>query len=91
MIEIKILEKVRNENLLKSEIMKDDLVIDDEEDENDYIFVDFDFSDEDEKDGDVDDKNDLLENLEILFKVDVFIVKNEIVFDLFIKIVLIIE
>lgn len=71
--------------------MKDDLVIDDEEDENDYIFVDFDFSDEDEKDGDVDDKNDLLENLEILFKVDVFIVKNEIVFDLFIKIVLIIE
>lgn len=71
--------------------MKDDLFIEDEEDENDYIFVDFDFSDEDEKDGNVDDKNDLLESLEILFKMDVFIVKNEIVFDLFIKIVLIIE
>lgn len=91
MIEIKILEKVCSENLLESEIMKDDLVVDDEEDENDYIFVDFDFSDEDKKDGNVDDKNDLLESLEILFKMDVFIVKNEIVCDLFIKIILIIE
>lgn len=83
--------KICSEIMLKSEIMKDDLVIDDEEDENDYIFVDFDFSDEDEKDGNVDDKNDLLESLEILFKMDVFIVKNEIVCDLFIKIILIIE
>lgn len=83
--------KICSEIMLKSEIMKDDLFIDDEEDENDYIFVDFDFSDEDEKDGNVDDKNDLLESLEILFKMDVFIVKNEIVCDLFIKIILIIE
>lgn len=83
--------KICSEIMLKSEIMKDDLFIEDEEDENDYIFVDFDFSDEDEKDGNVDDKNDLLESLEILFKMDVFIVKNEIVCDLFIKIILIIE
>lgn len=83
--------KICSEIMLKSEIMKDDLFIDDEEDENDYIFVDFDFSDEDEKDSNVDDKNDLLESLEILFKMDVFIVKNEIVCDLFIKIILIIE
>lgn len=83
--------KICSEIMLKSEIMKDDLFIEDEEDENDYIFVDFDFSDEDEKDGNVDDKNDLLESLEILFKIDVFIVKNEIVCDLFIKIILIIE
>lgn len=83
--------KICSEIMLKSEIMKDVLFIEDEEDENDYIFVDFDFSDEDEKDGNVDDKNDLLESLEILFKMDVFIVKNEIVCDLFIKIILIIE
>lgn len=83
--------KICSEIMLKSEIMKDDIFIEDEEDENDYIFVDFDFSDEDEKDGNVDDKNDLLESLEILFKMDVFIVKNEIVCDLFIKIILIIE
>lgn len=83
--------KICSEIMLKSEIMKDDLFIEDEEDENDYIFVDFDFSDEDEKDGNVDDKNDLLESLEILFKMDVFIVKNEIVCNLFIKIILIIE
>lgn len=83
--------KICSEIMLKSEIMKDDLFIEDEEDENDYIFVDFDFSDEEEKDGNVDDKNDLLESLEILFKMDVFIVKNEIVCDLFIKIILIIE
>lgn len=83
--------KICSEIMLKSEIMKDDLFIEDEEDENDYIFVDFDFSDEDEKDGNVDDKNDLLESLEILFKMDVFKVKNEIVCDLFIKIILIIE
>lgn len=83
--------KICSEIMLKSEIMKDDLFIEDEEDENDYIFVDFDFSDEDEKDCNVDDKNDLLERLEILFKMDVFIVKNEIVCDLFIKIILIIE
>lgn len=83
--------KICSEIMLKSEIMKDDLFFEDEEDENDYIFVDFDFSDEDEKDGNVDDKNDLLESLEILFKMDVFIVKNEIVCDLFIKIILIIE
>lgn len=83
--------KICSEIMLKSEIMKDDLFIEDEEDENDYIFVDFDFSDEDEKDGNVDDKNDLLESLEILFKMDVFIVKNEIVCDLFTKIILIIE
>lgn len=83
--------KICSEIMLKSEIMKDDLFIEDEEDENDYIFVDFDFSDEDEKDCNVDDKNDLLESLEILFKMDVFIVKNEIVCDLFIKIILIIE
>lgn len=79
--ETKTLEKARNENLLKSETMKDDLVIDDEEDENDYILVDFDSSDEDEKDGDVDDKNDSSENLETLPKVDAFTVKNETVFD----------
>lgn len=83
--------KICSEIMLKSEVMKDDLFIEDEEDENDYIFVDFDFSDEDEKDGNVDDKNDLLESLEILFKMDVFIVKNEIVRDLFTKIILIIE
>lgn len=79
--ETKTLEKARNENLLKSETMKDDLVIDDEEDENDYILVDFDSSDEDEKDGDVDDKNDSSENLETLPKVDALTVKNETVFD----------
>uniref|UniRef100_A0A8W8IYP3 Uncharacterized protein n=1 Tax=Magallana gigas TaxID=29159 RepID=A0A8W8IYP3_MAGGI len=79
--ETKTSEKACSENLLESETMKDDLVVDDEEDENDYILVDFDSSDEDEKDGDVDDKNDSSENLETLPKVDAFTVKNETVFD----------
>lgn len=79
--ETKTLEKACSENLLESETMKDDLVVDDEEDENDYILVDFDSSDEDEKDGDVDDKNDSSENLETLPKVDAFTVKNETVCD----------
>lgn len=65
----------------KSETMKDDLLIEDEEDENDYILVDFDSSDEDEKDGNVDDKNDSSESLETLPKMDAFTVKNETVCD----------
>lgn len=71
--------KTCSEIMSKSETMKDDLLIEDEEDENDYILVDFDSSDEDEKDGNVDDKNDSSESLETLPKMDAFTVKNETV------------
>lgn len=73
--------KTCSEIMSKSETMKDDLLIEDEEDENDYILVDFDSSDEDEKDGNVDDKNDSSESLETLPKMDAFTVKNETVCD----------
>ncbi|XP_065925734.1 serine-rich adhesin for platelets isoform X5 [Magallana gigas] len=73
--------KTCSEIMSKSETMKDDLLIDDEEDENDYILVDFDSSDEDEKDSNVDDKNDSSESLGTLPKIDAFTVKNETVCD----------